>query len=266
MTSKTLIEVLGRVKNSIPARDILSFRTACELARTIATELGQEELATELIGRATPRLPKAIRPSAKSRTGPGGAKRKANKNADHQTIPRFEQLVDLGFLDKPDEGSADKKRGAAERKKWRYRVTDACERWSFSLQQDQTEGPFLWHSFARTCLALQGISTSERVAEPSILADYLDRAYEIVSRTAGYNPLDSVALVAMILAINDGVRIEMSDFHRLMLSIKQGSRLPNHAYFASGNDLDRMFILLKPGFAAQVRKLTDLHLNIEQHQ
>jgi hypothetical protein len=259
MTSRTLIEVLGAAKDSVQPRDILAFRRASELASTIANEVGHDELAVQLIGRTRPRPPKPIRPTARrqltksSRTQP----RRASKNADHQTVPRFEQLVDLGFLDKPAlENEGDGTDAMNGRKRWRYRTTEACSRWATILDQSKDEKkPFLWYGFAQACLAFKGVVVAKECIRPEVVAHYLNRAYELARRAAGYDPLDSIALVAMIMAIEDGVRLEMADCHRLMLAIKQGSLLPNHAYFASGNDLDRMFILLKPGFAEQVGKL-----------
>ena len=71
----------------------------------------------------------------------------------------------------------------------------------------------------------------------------------------GHTPFDSVALLAMIRAVADGFPVEMAQFHRIMLAIKQGSLLPEHSFFASGNDLEKMFILLKPGFQDSAQKI-----------
>jgi hypothetical protein len=262
MTSRALIRVLANAKDTVQPRDVLTFRTACELASTIANEVGHSELAVELIGKPRARPPLPVRPSARRRlTKSGAAPRRANKNADHQTIPRFEQLVDLEFLDKP-ETQVEANSGAA-RKKWRYRTTPACKRWANVLRRfDKKERVFLWNNFAEACLAFKGLSTSssEQRPTPELVARYLSRAYGMVRRTAGYDPLDSIALVALILAVSEGVRLEMADCHRLMLHIKQGSLMPDHVYFASGNDLDQMFILLKPGFLDEVKSRGDLLL------
>jgi hypothetical protein len=61
----------------------------------------------------------------------------------------------------------------------------------------------------------------------------------------------------MIRAVAEGVPVEMAQFHRMMLAIKQGSLLPEHAFFASGNDLERMFVLLKPGFEEKAQTIAD---------
>ena len=57
-----------------------------------------------------------------------------------------------------------------------------------------------------------------------------------------------MALLAMILAAADGYVLEMATLHDIALSIKKRSLLPDFAYFASGNDLDRMFVHFRPGF------------------
>jgi hypothetical protein len=65
----------------------------------------------------------------------------------------------------------------------------------------------------------------------------------------------------MLTAAASGTVMEMADFHALLLAIKRRSALPEYAFFASGNDLDKMFIQLKPGFAEQVRTIPDLFTN-----
>ncbi len=252
MTSRALIRVLSAAKDHVQPRDVLKFRTACELASTIANEVGEQEFAIELIGKTRAKPPAPVRPSARQKQlKSSSVPRRANKNADHQTIPRFEQLVDLGFLEKSD-GSTESTEISAIRRKWRYRTTEACSRWANSFSGEMHGNLFLWNGFARAYLEMSGTKSSEHVPI-EVAAQYLSRSYELVRRQAGYDPLDSVALVGMTMAIEDGIRIEMVDFHRLMLTIKQNSLLPEHAFFASGNDLDQMFVLLKPGFVEQVR-------------
>jgi len=57
-----------------------------------------------------------------------------------------------------------------------------------------------------------------------------------------------MALYATIVAAEKGICLEQERVHDIMLRIKQKSLLPAHAFFASGNDFDKMFVLLKPGF------------------
>lgn len=263
-TSEALIRVLATVKNTVQGRDILAFRTACDLAITIANEVGQLHVAEEMIGRSRP---KAIPSRRLVRTSDGKEARLAHKNADHQTIPRFEQLADLGFVDKLFQNEEAVSLDAAKRK-WRYRTTEASVRWAQALSDlENTERPFLWHGFSAAFLRMASVDRTRRADSTVELASYFWKAYQLVRRPAGYDPLDSVALIAMIMAAKDGLRIEMSEFHLLMLQIKQKSLLPTTAYFASGNDLDRMFILLKPGFVGEIEKvnltLSDGGINVD---
>ncbi len=254
LTCRTLIDVLSGAKDNIQPRDILSFRIASELAATIAEELGED--ASELIGRSIRKAPKAINLKARRKVGPGGVvrePRRANKNADHQTIPRFEQLVDLGFLVKPLDPT-NRESALAGRRRWRYVPTEACRRWSeLRSRVPDRRVFFIWHFFAKTCLSTFGVSRKPNAStDATLVARYLWKAYERVRRPVGPNPLDSVALSAMLDGIEDGVAIEIADFHRLLLTIKQQAVITEHVFFSSGNDIDQMFIQLRPGFLEQV--------------
>ncbi|MBK7080427.1 MAG: hypothetical protein IPH55_06615 [Betaproteobacteria bacterium] len=62
----------------------------------------------------------------------------------------------------------------------------------------------------------------------------------------------------MIAAASDGIVIEMADFHRLLLAIKQRGLIADCVSFASGNNLDKMFIQLKPkDFPRRIAVLRD---------
>lgn len=255
MTARALVRVLTKAQNRVQPRDVLSFRIACNLAATIAEELGISDEALPLVGSQRRKSPRPVSPAARAARGAlrGRSARRTTKNADHQTIPRFEQLVDLGFLVKPGHDAPIPAHRQSARERWRYMPTDACRRWLRGLQSAQDERiPFLWNGFARACL--DALDMQARTGGPpnsQTIVEYVWRAYKHVHRRAGPNPLDSVALYAMILAITEGVRIEMEDVHRVMLEIKRQNLLPDHAFFASGNDLDQMFIQLRPGFFEQ---------------
>jgi hypothetical protein len=266
ITCKALFRVLDEAQSGLQPRDIPAFRTAKALAATIAGELELSELVLASDGDSRPRVPRPVRPSARrsafSGAGSASRGRRTTKNADHQTIPRFEQLVDLGFLRKPPEGDIDDdaSRLAASRR-WRYRPTEACKRWAEARRAHTSEGqPFLWSGFARAAVASLGRSTVPHVRRTAVenLAHYLWSAYQLVARPMGHTPFDSIALIAMLQAAADGIAIEMAEFHDLVLGIKQASALPEHAFFASGNDLDRMFIQLKSGFEERVLALPKL--------
>ena len=257
MTCKALFRVLDSEKDAIEPRQIPTYRTARELASTIAEELGLQELLGP-DGPMRRRLPKPIRPAARRSAFVGGSRptkpRHTTKNADHQTIPRVEQLVDLGFLVKPSDGPDDAAR-LAGRRRWRYIPTDACRRWA-EARRHVTRGslPFQWDGFAATALAAfdDRQMDARRRVDARAAAKYVWSAYETVRRPVGHTPFDSVALFAMLSAVADGVLLEMADCHRLMVAIKAKSALPDHAFFASGNDLDKMFVQLRPGFVEQL--------------
>ncbi len=260
LTCRALFRVLRGAEKSVQPRDIPAYRTAMELAVTIARELDLPDLIDSAEGFGKPRLPKPPKLSARrsdfGRPTSSVRERRTTKNADHQTIPRVEQLVDLGFLRKPVDGDAkDDASTLAGRRRWRYVPTDACRRWAEARREVATPNvPFEWDGFARTAvMAYSAVPPAKSLLTgPERVASYLWNAYTRVARPIGHTPFDSVALVAMLDAAVDSVAIEMAEFHRLMLAIKQSSALPDHAFFASGNDLDKMFIQLKPGFVERI--------------
>lgn len=262
MTCRALFRVLNDAEAALEPRDIPGFRIAKELACTIATELDLEEFRDDCRASVTGRVPRPMKQSARRATllnsRSGTKARKTTKNADHQTVPRFEQLVDLGFLSKPVEEPGDEAAVLAGRKRWRYRPTHACRRWATAIE-GQAATPFQWHHFAASSVAAFCPGPSTQSPPPAeVIARYLWRAYEQVHRPMGHTPFDSIALFGMVTAASEGVVVEMADFHRLALSIKQKGALSEHAFFSSGNDLDKMFILLKPGFYERLLELGNI--------
>jgi hypothetical protein len=260
LTCRSLFRVLNATQSHLEPRDIPQYRVARELACTIALELGIEEYAAECEAIARRRPPKALKLSSRRSSLLGGGaqrERKTTKNADHQTIPRFEQLVDLGFLTKPPEGDGDEEaRRLAGRKRWRYVPTDACRRWVAARRGPSNPPHSRWSDFARPAVAAFSSSPDlTTVLSKEIVAAYLWRAYSQVARLFGHTPFDSLALSGMLSAAADGLAVEMTDFHRLMLSIKKSSALPQHAFFAAGNEIDTMFVQLKPGFVEGVTRI-----------
>ncbi|HZP62576.1 MAG TPA: hypothetical protein VFB28_04100 [Terriglobales bacterium] len=83
---------------------------------------------------------------------------------------------------------------------------------------------------------------------------FFSNAYDAVRRPIGHTPLDSVALRGMVDAALEGYVVEMATFHNLMLEIKRRNLLPEHAFFASGNELNTMFINLRPGFREKLQQ------------
>lgn len=252
LTCSAVIRVLSRARNTVSPLNLVQYRTASDLAATIAAELGMEAQAQELIAANRPKAPK---PARFAKFGDKAQARKTTKNADHQTIPRFEQLVDLGFIRKPPSAETEGHAVEAGRRRWRYVPTEACSRWAASNWSSwKGRGPARWSVFARSILSTLCGRENMAAPEPATIAGYLWRAYESIKRPAGLNPLDSVALFAMLSALEDGLAIELADFHWLMLRIKQRNLLPHFVSFASGNELDEMFIQLKPGFCEELER------------
>jgi hypothetical protein len=265
LTCHALFRVLNECRDHVEPRYIPAYRTARELACAIALELGLNEYSAECEHTARRRPPKPVKISTKPRglaTKTSSAKtRRTTKNSDHQTIPRFEQLVDLGFLKKPPDGEGDaEQRQLAGRRRWRYIPTDACRKWAAVCESVPQGESFKWRHFARASVSAFGRSPAAESSKPRplIVAEYLWKAYERVRRPIGYTPADSVALFGTLTAATAGTVIELGDFHDLLLAIKKHSVLPQHASFASGNELDTMFIQLKPGFLEQVQSSLDV--------
>lgn len=251
MLASALSNVLAKAENDIRPPEIPAYRTALELAATICDELDMSPPGRVIENRR--RTPRPIKPTAKRKalmaTSTNTEPRRTHKNADHQTIPRFEQLVDLGFLSK-----GRKIEDLPARRKWRWHPTPVAARWTSARKDVGTSStPFLWDGFARvSCHAYRDVEAPERRDDTRTIATYLVRGYRTVRRAVGHTPFDSVALMAMALGVEDGLAIEMVDFHRLMLRIKTEGLLQGEVFFASGNTLDKMFVSLREDFAERV--------------
>jgi len=247
VTCRALFRVLDEATGKVRPRELPDFRVARELACTIAAELHLTDLLARCASVGGRRVPKVVRPSARRNaflSSNTAGTRRTTKNADHQTIPRFEQLVDLGFVEKVS-GAAER---PDDRRRWRYVPTVICRRWAAGRRRWQGgEESFHWRGFAATATTAFCGDQSRR-ADYKTLIPYFARAYDHVRRPVGHTPIESVALFTMLIAAADAVIIEVDDVYRMMLAVKQGSLLPDHAFFASGNDFDKMFIHLKPGF------------------
>lgn len=270
-TCLALLRVLEGAEKTLDARDIVAFRTAQELAIAIADEL--EEPIPSAWGGVARQL-RTMRASRVASKAPGRAgdtgrpARKTTKNADHQTIPRFEQLVDLGFLTKPGVEDPQPRAALAARRRWRYAPTDICRRWALARsRQPIADASFKYRAFARTAVSAFHDVQIASIEDPTprLIGDRLWRGYSEVKRSAGLSPLDSVALVAMVDAAADGIAIEMDDFHSLLLAIKERNVLTDCVFFASGNALDKMFIQLKGAFPQRFNEVAP-QLGLEAKQ
>jgi hypothetical protein len=178
--------------------------------------------------------------------------RRTTKNADHQTIPRFEQLIDLGFVEKP-RGSDDEVTSykTLPPRRWKYQPTARCRAWGAAIRGRWKENPrWIWERFAEASVKC-GLGTLAEKPErpnPAETVGFLSHAYQAVRRPIGHTPLESVALLAMLLAADQGFVLEMAELHAMVLNVKKRGLFQELFFFASGNDLDKMFVVFKPGF------------------
>jgi hypothetical protein len=93
-------------------------------------------------------------------------------------------------------------------------------------------------------------------SDPYTVAEFLWAAYLKVRRQVGHTPFHSVAMVAMIEATASGLPIEMRRFHELLLALKKNALLQDSVFFASGNEIDRMFVVIREPFVANIRQLS----------
>ncbi|HUJ30706.1 MAG TPA: hypothetical protein VLY23_05460 [Candidatus Acidoferrum sp.] len=247
LASQAFFAVLDEAKPTLSPRFLPDFRVAYDLATVIAAELG-----LEVRGGSSPRPKRLPRPpKVFKKTGPlihtGVPRKKPNKNADHQTIPRFEQLVDLGFLKKTD---VDMQSATPAQRRWRYKPTVYCKLWRDAKHLSvSTNRNWFWAGFAKTVLnSILRENKQPGDARATDLIRFFSDAYEAVKRPIGHTPLESVALYGMLHAAVEGYVIEIEDFHRMMLTVKKDNLLPDHCFFASGNDIDSMFINCRRGY------------------
>ena len=244
ITCRAFFKMLNENRKSVPFRELPRFRAAQELACVMASELGLKDLQSRCGSRNVSRQP------VRTRHGSGKVRRRTTKNSDHQTIPRFEQLVDLGFVTKPlatREGADEEYRA---RRRWKYQATPLCGAWAKRWLTPRTnDEPWHWHNFAwaAVTVGVAGVVAST-VCSVECAGRHLWNAYGRIRRVVGHTPFQSVALLAMIEAAAQGHVVELSDLHRIMMTLKRDDLLREHAFFSGGNEIDTMFILLKQGF------------------
>ena len=180
--------------------------------------------------------------------------------ADDQAIPRFENLVDLGMLAKVTSDPAsieDAYASIRERLEWQYVVTSSLTAWVEAGGEEWTFGQeFLWKHFAR-CFASAFLNQAKVLDvehdQLAILCVMME-GYERVRRPFGHTPFESIAKVAMMRALQSGIVCEMWQMYTLVLAFKKGNLFSDQLKFAAGNDLNRMFVEVRPGFMAEAER------------
>ncbi|MEW6261794.1 MAG: hypothetical protein AB1641_01845 [Thermodesulfobacteriota bacterium] len=228
-----------------------SLVTLKNLRGLIGKMVGELDLESEI----PIRLPAQPVPLSILKARPEQRHKKRTKTSDHEAIPRLEFLTDIGFLVKrPDEGQNEDIEIA--RKAWRYWVTPLLIEFSKKLP-DTFAVDFYWIQFAGAAAAFLN-GDVRRLQSGSDSVEIARRAYSSyaeVKRSFGHTPVESVAVLAMIRSLAGSDILEVKDVHELFLGYKQNNILPETVRFAAGNELDKMFIYIKPSFISDLEKL-----------
>jgi hypothetical protein len=254
LVCRSLHAVLAAADAEVRPSELPALRTARELAVTIAREMKLETEMEEMFpanfgGRVRSRPTRRV-------VGAGQRHRELTKNTDHQTVPRLEQLTDLGFVAKRAPRFHNSE-GFESRRRWRWAPTLLSDRWGTAIAGRLIDAAFLYKGFAGACAETFGLRPGIRQVTGTQIARWTWEAYRIVRRPMGHTPAESVALFAMIAAAEEGEVLEMDAVQWLMLELKRISTIPEHAQFSGGNSLDEMFIRLSEGFVEGVARLTE---------
>ena len=230
ITGFALYDTYKLFSGAVGSGNLMPLRDLRDLIGRIVAELG---LSSDIPIQPSlrPRPPVTIRQKPEQR------KKKRTKTADHEAIPRFELLTDLGFLSKKtdEEGGADNEKS---RKSWRYWITPLLTKYSIALPETYSAN-FRWSHFAQTAAALLG-NKYKRLSietEPALIARRCYEGYLDVKRIFGHTPLESIANIAMIRSLARSEVFEMREVHQLFLSFKRENLFSETVRFAAGNDL-----------------------------
>ena len=223
---------------------LLTIKDLRELVGRMAAEL---DLTDEIPVRSVVKT----RPTPVHKRKAGQVQAKRTKTADHESIPRFELLVDLGLLTKkvlPDDPNE-----AKARKSWRYWTTPQLVSFVNKMPESY-RSDFCWAHFAHCASTLNSNGNNELDATQNTkeIAQRAYVAYLQVKRRFGHTPIESVAVMAMIEALSARQILEVRVVHELFLKFKRDNLFPETVHYAAGNDLEKMFIDIKPTFMAEV--------------
>ncbi len=237
-----LFGLMSESRNS--SKTLLMLKSLRELLGRMVAEL---DLSAEI--PITPVV--RPRPTTQFRQKPEQRDKKRTKTADHEAIPRFELLVDLGLLTKKV-GEEDRDEEKA-RKSWRYWLTPALV--DFNTKMPDTFDPeFCQNGFGRCASAVVSRDAERLDVErdaTSILRLAYD-AYSLVRRRFGHTPIESVAVLTTINTLAESKVVEVKEVYEFFLGFKLNNLFPDTVRYAAGNDLEKMFIDIKPSFVAEV--------------
>lgn len=237
-----LFRLLSESRNS--SKTLLMLKSLRELLGRMVAELG---LSAEI--PITPVV--RPKPTTQFKQKPDQRDKKRTKTSDHEAIPRFELLVDLGLLTKKvGKEECDEEK---TRKSWKYWATPAL--FDFNARMPDAFDPgFCRSGFARSAATLVS-KDAERLDVEHDAASILRRAYDVYSvvrRRFGHTPIESVAVLTTINALAESKVVEVQEVYEFFLGFKLNNLFPETVRYAAGNDLEKMFIDIKPSFVAEV--------------
>lgn len=246
ITLEAMKQMLEGARDRVSIPELPDLRTVRDLVDVIDHELHPECASSSraAYGPPAPRKPGPSRRSSRT-------KRSSKKNADHQAIPRFEQLVDMGLLTKSVEPELKARKLERARKAWSFVTTDAAAAFSQSVGDADHVGneAWKWSGFGAAAGAsgIAGSRASSHLGLDAAMELFVE-CYGRIRRRAGHTPFESVAILVVIQALEEGQWIEIAELHRVFMELKRSGALEDHVYFAAGNEIDRMFIDLAPSF------------------
>jgi hypothetical protein len=255
LTTQALQDLLRAPRAGLSGSEMLLLRRLRELEAHMAASLGLKD--AEAYRRAVAsRGP--IRTGLHLRTAQAQPQR---NTADDQAIPRFENLVDVGLLTKEsaDERTSPKTEESwLRRLEWRYFAGSGLRDWREAVgEASGYDRQFLWSRFARCAAPAFNLQPAAHITVDdgaTRILELVREAFSAVRRPVGHTPFESVALIAMIRGLERGVECEMATIHELFIRYKTRGLFSEHLKFASGNELDRMFIDIRPDFFEAVRR------------
>ena len=180
--------------------------------------------------------------------------RKKTNTSDDEAITRFEYLTDLGMLQKKTGGhDCDNEEDVLY--SWKYRVTPVLKKFA-SKMPDEYIKDFCYIKFAEAATSFidKECETLTMDNDAIELASRAYEAYQLIKKPFGHTSVESIAIITMIKAVCEFKILEVNAIHKFFLHIKTKGLFQNDVFFASGNDLEKMFISLKPNFRNEVTR------------
>lgn len=255
LTTQALQDLLKVPRTGLSGAEMLLLRYLRDLEAHMAASLGLGD-GRAYVQAAARRGPRKI--GLRPRIPQSQPQR---NTADDQAIPRFENLVDIGLLTKEsvaERTSATPEGSWMRRLEWRYFVAEGLRAWREAVGDIPVyDRQFLWTRFAQCAASAFDLPTPARItadSDPLEVLELVRDAFGAVRRLVGHTPFESVALIAMIRGLERGLVCEMATIHQLFIRFKTQGLFSEHLKFASGNELDRMFIDIRPDFFEVVRR------------